>query len=228
MSDLDIYVNHLFAKQKQTREAQDLKAEIRANLEAKKNDLMAGGMSEEEAIEQAKAGITEVDSLISGNLKIYINPFKQERYQRCLIYLLSAWLFTIPVSIYYPVGRISVLFFLLSVCFLIGYVIFQNNLKKRPEDETKYVNINHYGRMAKVAWILWAVFILLCSLLTTAAYFSSNIWFGRSVNITGPYALGQLLVHYLTPFLTILCPLSVGLNVRLAGKYEVRNDEAAE
>lgn len=109
MSDLDIYVNHLFAKQKQTREVQDLKAEIRANLEAKENDLIAGGMSEEEAIEQAKAGITEVDSLISGNLKIYINPFKQERYQRCLIYLLSAWLFTIPLSVYYPVGKISVL-----------------------------------------------------------------------------------------------------------------------
>lgn len=228
MSDLDIYVNHLFAKQKQTREVQDLKAEIRANLEAKENDLIAGGMSEEEAIEQAKAGITEVDSLISGNLKIYINPFKQERYQRCLIYLLSAWLFTIPLSVYYPVGKISVLLFLLSVCFCIGYIVFQNIIKKRPEAETKYINIKHYERMAKAVWISLAVFILLCSLMTTAVQFSSYIWFRRSVNITGPYALGQLLVYYLTPFLTILCPLFVGLNVRLAEKYEVRNDEAAE
>jgi hypothetical protein len=228
MSDLDIYVNNLFAKQKQTREVQDLKAEIRANLEAKKNDLIAGGMSEKEALEQAKSGITEVDSLISENMKIYINPFKQERYQRCLIYLLSAWLFTIPVSVYYPVGRISVTLFLISAGIGISYFVFQSALKKRPENETEYVNVKRYERMAKAAWIIWAVFILLCSLLTTAAYFSSNIWFGRSVSITGPYALGQLFVNYLNPFLTVLCPLSLGLNVRLAGKYEVRNDGTAE
>jgi hypothetical protein len=226
--DLEIYVNGLFAKYKQTKEVQDLKAEIRANLEAKKNDLIADGMSETEAIEKAKSGITEVDSLISGNIRIYVNPFKQERYQLCLIYLLCAWLFTIPLSIYYPMGRMSVTLCLISIGIVIGYFNYQNTIKQRPKDETAFVNLKRYERMSRTAWVIWAVFMLCCSLMTSAVYFGSNIWFGRSVNITGPYALGELFVNYLTPFLTILCPLCLGLNVRLSQKYEVRNDEAKE
>ena len=225
MNDLENYVNSLFVNYKLTQEIKDLKEEIYGNLEAKKIDLMAQGMSESQAILQAKAGIIEIDSLISSNQKIYINQFKLERLQWCLIYLLAAWVITIPVSVFNTVGRMSILLFLLSACVGIYYIIFISMNKKLPQDETAFMNITRYEKLKKISWIVWAAFVLLCSLITTGMYFGSNIWFARPVNITGPYALGSLIVNYFLPMLTVLFPLIVSLNARLIGKYEVEKDE---
>jgi len=228
MNDLENYVNSLFVNYKRTKEIKDLKEEIYGNLEAKRIDLIAQGMSESQAATQAKAGITEIDSLISSNHRIYINPFKLERLQWCLIYLLAAWVITIPVSVFNTVGRMSILLFLLSACVGIYYMIVISMNKKLPQDETAFVNISYYAKLKKISWIVWAVFVLLCSIMTTGMYFGSNIWFARPVNINGPYALGSVIVNYFTPMLTILFPLIVSLNTRLVGKYEVEKDENEE
>ena len=60
------YVESLFADAPHTAGASDLKEEIIGNLEEKYDDLTAGGMSAEEALESVKSNIGNVDELIAG------------------------------------------------------------------------------------------------------------------------------------------------------------------
>ncbi|MBQ3274567.1 MAG: hypothetical protein IJH51_04630 [Christensenellaceae bacterium] len=60
------YVESLFADAPKTAGASDLKEEIIGNLEEKYDDLTAGGMSAEEALESVKSNIGNVDELIAG------------------------------------------------------------------------------------------------------------------------------------------------------------------
>ncbi len=228
MNELRMYVDCLFVHYKQTMKIKDLKEEIYSNLEARKNDLVSEGVSETEAVEIAKCSITEIDSLIDSNKKIYINQFKQERLQWALIYLLAAWVITIPLAVFHAVARLSIILFMISICVGIYYIVFIIKNKKLSQDETTFVNITRYEKLKRICWILWAGFVLLCSLLTTGMYFGSSIWFSRPVSIAGPYALGVLIINYFAPFLTIVIPLIISLNFRLVLKYEVSRDENEE
>ena len=60
------YVESLFADAPHTAGASDLKEEIIGNLEEKYDDLTAGGMSAEEALESVKSNIGNVEELIAG------------------------------------------------------------------------------------------------------------------------------------------------------------------
>lgn len=60
------YVESLFADAPKTAGASDLKEEIIGNLEEKYDDLTAGGMSAEEALESVKSNIGNVEELIAG------------------------------------------------------------------------------------------------------------------------------------------------------------------
>ena len=225
MNELKEYVESLFKKYRQTSRIRDLKEEIYSNLEAKKSDLIAAGFSPAEAFDQVRNSITEVDSLIEGNIKIDRISFRQERIQWILIYLLSAWMITIPLSVFHPVFQLSCLLFFVIVIAGIYYVYFLRQKRKQLQNQTGYVNILNYKRVTKVVWGLWLIFFLSSFLMTTCVYFGSNLWFSRPIRINGPYAFGNLLVNYFLPLLTIVIPLIFGLNERLALKYEVEINE---
>ena len=140
MSELKIYVEKLFKKYKNENYS-DLKEEILSNLEDKKNDLIKSGLSEFEATEKAKNSIKNIDHLIDGNIIVEINNLKKEALQYSLIYLLSAWIISIP-SIIFNIGfflRILLLFSILTTglwyCFYL--------MKKNPDYSLKRKNINY-------------------------------------------------------------------------------------
>lgn len=66
MSELRMYVEHLFEGRVLTAEMIELKEEIYGNLVARYEDYVAGGMGEAEALAQAKASITSIDDVLAG------------------------------------------------------------------------------------------------------------------------------------------------------------------
>lgn len=67
MSELRMYVEHLFEGRVLTAEMIELKEEIYGNLVARYEDYVASGMSEAEALERAKASITSIDDVLAGD-----------------------------------------------------------------------------------------------------------------------------------------------------------------
>ena len=67
MIDLQKYVDGLFRHQRLTPEVKDLKEEILSNMIAKRDDLIAQGLSAEKATEKAKESLSAIDYLIDGN-----------------------------------------------------------------------------------------------------------------------------------------------------------------
>lgn len=63
---LRVTVERLFADAPKTRRAMELKEELLGNLNEKYNDLIAQGISEEEALKNVINGIGDVDELIRG------------------------------------------------------------------------------------------------------------------------------------------------------------------
>lgn len=67
MSELRMYVEHLFEGRVLTAEMIELKEEIYGNLVARYEDYVASGMSEAEALARAKASITSIDDVLAGD-----------------------------------------------------------------------------------------------------------------------------------------------------------------
>ncbi|QEY34320.1 hypothetical protein FL966_04200 [Caproiciproducens galactitolivorans] len=221
MNKLKEYVDSLFRKYRQTSKIRDLKEEVYTNLEAKRMDLIAAGFSPDEAFDQVRNSITEVDSLIEGNIKIDRFSFCRERMQWMLISLLSVWVITIPLRVFYSVFALSYLLAFVILIAGVYYIYFLKQRGKQCQKQTVYVNILYYRKVKRVVWVLWSMYFLFSFVMTTCVYFGSNLWFSRPVHIDGPYALGNMLVNYFLPLLTIVIPFIFGLNERLALKYEV-------
>lgn len=67
MNELRMYVERLFEGKVLTEANIELKEEIYGNLVARYEDLVASGVSEEDALEQTKASFTSVDDVLSGD-----------------------------------------------------------------------------------------------------------------------------------------------------------------
>ncbi|MBU8878674.1 hypothetical protein BGM26_06680 [Bacillus sp. FJAT-29790] len=120
MKELKKHVDHLFRNYKNHHGIFELKEEILGNLEAKVSHLMQEGLDEKEAIAKAKTSMTKIDDLIDGNIPVWINQFQFKAFQIAYIYILIAWIVTIPFSIF----RVGILinYGLLFVCLVLGIV----------------------------------------------------------------------------------------------------------
>lgn len=227
MNELKDYVDKLFKKHGNSKQVIDLKEEILANLEAKKNDLMNQGLDETAAIQQAKKSILSVDNLIEGNKMVNITRLKIESLQWTLIYLIIAWIVTIPLGIFNLGRKAGLLLFMAIIIVGIAYLLTSCNKRKICFDETSAINYLAFGRLKKIVWIIWGLLMAVSILSTTAIYFGSNIWFSRPIHIDGPYAFGVMIFRYLLPIITIVVPLMINKVYRLINKYEAgdRNEE---
>lgn len=191
MNDLQNYVDTLFLKYNKRRNIEDLKDEVLSNLEAKVADLMASGMTNAQAVQKAEEGMTSVDFLIDGNKQIFMEQFRMELTQWSFIYLIWVWILTIPLLAVWVNISANLLAFFAMACVGIYYIIQNAKLKKNSIDLNQKAVINslHYTKIRKVIWLLWALFIAISTLATSALYFGSNIWFSRPIRIDGRMCL---------------------------------------
>lgn len=221
MNTLKNHVDKLFAGYKENKQIRDLKDEVLSNLEAKVDDLVSKGMDYSEAVKRAAGCINTIDYLIEDNKKVYINQLKTEYLQIGLLYLLIAWIVTIPLKI---IGMgIMLNSVLLAAAAVTGIFFLALNFKKEKRylQETSVLNFKSAKRYKRLSWLICALFIAFSILRTTAIYFGSNIWFSRPVKIDGPYQLAEIGIRYMLPFIAILIPLLFSAYLKLIQKYEV-------
>ena len=223
MSELSKYVDELFAGYPKDRQNEELKAEILGNLEAKKADLVASGMSEPQATQEASESITSVDFLVDGNSQVYLYQLKLEQAQQSIILILIGWILTIPCLMFHLGLLWNGIFFLAVLAFGCYYLwLYQKQSHSTAcRSKTAFLSLQKYKRRKKLIWILWGIFAAVSLLANMALSFSSNLWFSRKVTIDGPYALASLLISFLAPMLTIFIPIICSLPIKLIAKYEV-------
>ena len=182
-------------------------------------DLISQGIDEGTALSKAKESITSIESMVEGNRLIYIDKFKTECLQTSLIYLIIAWILTIPPIILNGFSLLNgLLFFAVMITTIIYFI------KKATTSETiGFIDIAIYQRRKKLVWIIWSIFYVIYALFLSAIFFGSNIWFGRPVHINGPYAFYNIAIRYYTPLITILIPICISSFPKLIYKYETRD-----
>ena len=93
MIDLQKYVDGLFRHQRLTPEVKDLKEEILSNMIAKRDDLIAQGLSAEKATEKAKESLSAIDYLIDGNQLTDVGKYHIAQLYYFLDFFLAASLY---------------------------------------------------------------------------------------------------------------------------------------
>ena len=204
MIDLQKYVDGLFRHRRLTPEVKDLKEEILSNMLAKRDDLIAQGLSAERATEKAKESLSEVDYLIDGNQLTDVSKYHLECMQTLLLNCIVFWIFSLPLlfTCYAPTGYIGLLCVIISGCIYISQ-------KDKKENVIAFLSISASEHRRKIAWIIWCVFFLVAVGTMAALTFGSDIWFGRPLNITGPYQMANIAVRFYLPLLTIIIPITI-------------------
>ncbi len=219
MDEIKKYTDELFAKQRQTAKIRDLKDEVYSNLLAKKQDLINQGFSESEAIAKTKDGFSSIDRIIEGNQLTYINRFKTDCLQTLLLYGVILWMLSIPTII---MGMMP--FSFLTFVIMAGLGISYLRSKQSNQDEIAFLNGKRFETVRRTAWIIWGIFFAVCAATVTAVVYGSNIWFGRTIHMAGPYEFASLAVRYYMPATTILLPIAISSFPKILVRNE-RNDK---
>lgn len=218
MKDLEEYVDGLFAHQRQTAEVVELKEEIVSNMEAKRADLVAQGLTPAEATQRARESLVSVEGLIEGTQLTYIDRYRAECLQDALLASAIFWIFSMPL-LFTGFAAISFGGLLATAGFAAAYLV----KRASPSDAVAFVSQTACRRRTRLAWRLWGLFFLVCCAGTAALSFGSAIWFGRPVTIDGPYQFAAVAARFYAPLLTIVIPITIGGCAKRLTKHEKRD-----
>lgn len=223
MDDLNKYVEGLFAGHKESNEVEELKAEVLGNLEARLADYIEEGVPYEEALARAKRNLETVDFLVPADGAVYVNRYRLELNQAGLLYTVIAWVLTIPLR--FTLSGIVANIFLLFLAFGLGvsYMVLSSWKGEAYLNAAAPLDQKRLGRHGRAAWLIWTLFIAVTVAFTTIKCFGSDIWFGRSLHMDGPYRFAQVAIAYVLPFVAVILPLLYTKARALAKKHEVKN-----
>lgn len=171
---------------------------------AKRDDLIAQGLSAEKATEKAKESLSAIDYLIDGNQLTDVSKYHLECMQTLLLNCIVFWIFSFPLlcTHYALTSYIGLLCVIISGCVYISQ-------KNKKENVIAFLSLSASEHRRKAAWIIWGAFFLVAVGTMAALTFGSDIWFGRPLNITGPYQLANIAVQFYLPLLTIIIPITI-------------------
>lgn len=203
MIDLKDYIDKLFQHQRLTPEVKDLKEEILSNMTAKVDDLIAQGVEADIAVKKAKESLSTIDYLIDGNQLTDISQYRLECTQTVLLNCIIFWIFSLPL-LFTHLGVFSYLGLLFTISSGIVHLL----QRKQQMGVVAFLSITTSERRRKIVWIVWGLFFVVYAGAMAALTFGSNIWFGRPLNISGPYQMANIAVRFYLPLLTILIPIT--------------------
>lgn len=223
MTDLKQYVDELFLHQHLTPEVEDLKEEILSNMTAKRDDLIAQGFEESAATEKAKESLSSIEELIDGSQLTYVGRYRGECLQSALLGCIIFWIFSMPMLFFRSYAVFCYMGFLLTVIFGAIYLV-----RGRVESSrVAFLSIEASERRKKVVWIVWGLFFIIYSGTMAILTFGSNVWFGRPLQITGPYQMANIAIRFYLPLLTIIIPITISNFTKLLVKNSRREYEDA-
>lgn len=222
MDELRAYVDALFARRGDTPENRDLKEEIYGNLAARRDDLIAQGTPEAEAVRAAKAQLPSLDGVLGTGVRVRAQQWRAGRMQALLLASVIVWILTIPTLLVragaacLAAGAAVAVFGVLYLC-------------RRRDDlaEMMTVDTAQLRRMCRRVWLVWGMCFVVCIAAASAVLFASNVWFSQPVRIDGPYALGVAAAPYYLALSTVAYPVTVGTFPRLLARLEGGETDAA-
>lgn len=219
MDEIKNYVEKLFANEKTSREISDLKDEIYSNMVAKKNDLIEQGIDSDEAMIRAKESVLSIENILGDSHEIYVNRFYTECLQNLLLGSILFWILSIPTMLFN--GSLTcIAAFLLVAVLGISYLIY----RKKEETLVAKISQKNCQKAQKIVWIVWGIAFVVCVATISAVTFASPLWYGNSIDITGPYQFGLIAIRYYIPVSTVVFPIAICSSCGLLKKYE-RVDE---
>lgn len=215
MDELRAYVDALFARRGDTPENRDLKEEIYGNLAARRDDLIAQGVPEPEAVRAAKAQLPSLDGVLGTGVRVNAQQWRAARVQSLLLASVIFWVLTIPLLLV-RTGAACLAAFAAVAVFGVLY------LCRRRGDPAAIMTVDtvRLRRQSRCVWLVWGVCFVVCVGAASAVLFASNVWFSRPVRIDGPYALGTAAAPYYLALSTIVYPIAVGRFPRLFAQCE--------
>ena len=224
MDSLERYINQLFARYPKTQANLEARDEILSNLRARIADDLSHGLSEKEAIANAKNSIPSLDFLDSKQrLTVSTRAFALNILQHVLLCLSVAWIVSLPFRMFHTSGRILNTAYLLMII-AAGILYFLARLLS-PSTVTR-VSLRSLQKASRWVWILFALFLLLDLALVTGIRFGSNLWFSRPIHINGPDQFALLAADYFLPATFLWIPLAVQHVGKATLEAEVQGDEA--
>lgn len=114
------------------------------------------------------------------------------------------WIFSLPLLFthYALTCYIGLLCVIISGCIYISR-------KDKKVNVVAFLSLSASEQRGKIAWIIWGAFFLVAVGTMAALTFGSDIWFGRPLNITGPYQMANIAVRFYLPLLTIIIPITI-------------------
>lgn len=222
MDELGAYVDALFARRGDTPENRDLKEEIYGNLAARRDDLIAQGVPEAEAVRAAKAQLPSLDGVLGTGVRVRAQQWRAGRMQALLLASVIVWILTIP-TLLVRAGAACLAAGAAVVVFGILY------LRRRRDDPAEIITVDtvQLRRTCRRVWLIWGVCFAVCIAAASAVLFASNVWFSRPVRIDGPYALGAAAAPYYLALSTAAYPIMVGTFPHLLARLEGGETDAA-
>ncbi len=203
MREINDYVDRLFQHRRLTPEVKDLKEEILSNMLAKRDDLIAQGLDAASATEKAKESLSAIDELIDTNQLTDIGKYHSECMQMLLLNSIIFWIFSLPL-LFSGYALVSYMGCMLVILFGAAYLYRKHN--NTGDFAVLCVTASH--RRKKIAWIVWILFFFIAEGIAAALTFGSDLWFGRPLNINGPYQMANIAVRFYLPLLTIMIPIT--------------------
>ena len=139
---------------------------------AKRDDLIAQGLSAEKATEKAKESLSAIDYLIDGNQLTDVGKYHLECMQTLLLNCIVFWIFSLPLLFthYALTCYIGLLCVIISGCIYISR-------KDKKVNVVAFLSLSASEQRGKIAWIIWGAFFLVAVGTMAALTFGSDIWY---------------------------------------------------
>lgn len=234
MKELERYVKQLFRQQADTAEMRDLKEEILSNMQAQKADLMAQGLSEDEAIRQVKNSLPSLDGLVEDQQLTWVDRYHTDCLRAMLLTSIVYWILILPTQVlswaqsnwffqakwYLLFGMVITL--ILAVAYWIQKSLHQDRAERRAISECR--------RKVALVWKFWGALVAVILLTEIGVYWASDIWFHRPLHlphINGPWSLAVTLLPFYLLALTALVPLTAAQFPKMLQKQRKEPDDEA-
>ena len=215
MDELRKYVDGLFARLPQTAENAEFREEVYANMSARREDVLAQGSTEQQALSAAKKALPSVEGVTGDAVLVSHSLFRTHSLMELWFY--SAVLFILTLPTYFLGHRfLSGAVLAVTIIAMVSYFI----SKQSSADTPVFLHFRRWTQIRRRTWQLWGLAFGIWVIFISAVSFGSNLWFSRPVHINGPYQLALLLMRYYLPALSIFIPLYMGRLPRILTELE--------
>lgn len=218
MDELQKYLDILFANYGHSTAAMELKAGLLVKLRARMEMLLAGGLTEDEALAKVKSAVTDIGPLIEGNCLVYVSRFRHDCLLTALFYAIVTWIFSMPLIVLLDWAGMVIAALLMLTAGAAAWAFIRNS--GPTSAELSFLNANLYQQRKRSVWRWWLVAML--AVMLAISLFS----FGKDTPLpSGAWAWATLLARYYAPLLTVALPLYISHIERLMHKNEAGQEE---